>query len=78
MGTIDKMANGSYYARWRTPDGKSRSKSFARKRDAEAHLVDVEGTKITGGYIDPSRSRVKVGPWADEWLAGKTLSLIHI
>lgn len=72
MGTIDRMASGRYYARWRTPDGKSRSKSLARKRDAEAHLVDVEGAKIPGGYIDPSRARVKVGPWADDWLAGKT------
>ena len=72
MGTIDKMANGRYYARWRTPEGKSRSKSFTRKKDAEGHLVHVEGTKITGGYIDPSRARVKVGPWADQWLAGKT------
>jgi integrase len=72
MGTIDKMANGRYYARWRTPEGKSRSKSFTRKKDAEGHLVNVEGAKIAGGYIDPSRARVKVGPWADQWLAGKT------
>ncbi len=72
MGTIDKRANGRYYARWRTPDGKSRSKAFARKRDAEAYLSGVEGAKTTGGYVDPARGRVKLGPWADDWLAGKT------
>lgn len=72
MGTIDKRTNGRYYARWRTPDGKSRSKAFVRKRDAEAYLNGVEGAKTAGGYIDPARARVKFGPWADEWLAGKT------
>ncbi|MCB0912262.1 MAG: tyrosine-type recombinase/integrase family protein [Propionibacteriaceae bacterium] len=72
MGTIDRRTNGRYYARWRTPDGKSRSKAFARKRDAEAYLSGVEGAKTTGGYVDPARGRVKLGPWADDWLAGKT------
>jgi len=72
MGTIEKELSGSYRARWRTPDGKSRSKSFPRKKDAENYLNGVEGDKRIGGYVDPSRSRVTVGIWADEWLAGKT------
>jgi integrase len=71
MGTINRHANGSYYARWRTPDGKSRKKAFTRKRDAETYLSKVEGTKATGSYIDPSRAKLKIGPWADQWLAGK-------
>ena len=58
MGTINRQANGSYYARWRTPDGKSRKKAFARKRDAETYLSKVEGTKATGSYIDPSRAKL--------------------
>jgi integrase len=71
MGTINRQANGSYYARWRTPDGKSRKKAFARKRDAGIYLSKVEGTKAAGSYIDPSRAKLKIGPWADQWLAGK-------
>lgn len=72
MGTIDKLPNGSYYARWRTLDGKSRSKSFERKKDAEVYLVGVERAKLAGNYVDPSRAKVKMGPWADRWLADKT------
>ena len=71
MGTIEKRANGRYWARWRTLDGKSRSKSFLRKKDAETYLNGVEGAKQTGGYVDPSRARVSVGKWADQWLAGR-------
>lgn len=71
MGSIEKRVNGRYYARWRTPDGQSRIKAFDKKKDAENHLVDVEGSKLKGGYVDPGRARVKVGPWADQWLAGK-------
>lgn len=72
MGTIDKLPNGSYYARWRTLDGKSRSKSFERKKDAEVYLVGVERAKLAGTYVDPSRAKVTLGPWADQWLADKT------
>ena len=72
MGSIEQRSNGRYYARWRTPDGKSRIRAFDRKREAEAHLVDVEGSKLKGSYVDPGRAKVKVGPWADQWLAGRT------
>lgn len=71
MASIEKRENGRYYARWRTPDGRSRIKAFDRKKDAEAHLVEVEGAKMTGAYVDPGRARVKLGPWADQWLAGR-------
>ncbi len=71
MASIEKRENGRYYARWRTPEGKSRVKVFDRKRDAEDHLTTVRNAKLVGGYIDPSRARVKVGPWAEQWLADK-------
>jgi Phage integrase, N-terminal SAM-like domain len=28
-------------------------------------------SKLTGSYVDPARSRVTVGEWADRWLAGQ-------
>ena len=43
-----------------------------RKRDAETFLSRVESSKNAASYIDPARARVRIGPWADEWLAGKT------
>lgn len=71
MASIEKRENGRYYARWRTPEGASRIKAFDRKKDAEDHLTTVENAKLVGGYVDPSRAKVKVGPWADQWLEGK-------
>ena len=41
-----------YRARWRDPDGKSRSSTFIRKADAERFLTGQEHSKLTGGYVD--------------------------
>ena len=62
MASIDKRANG-WKARWRTPLGESRSKTFKRKADAEAHLTKVESAKLVGGYIDTSTERVTLADW---------------
>jgi integrase len=61
-----------YLARYRPP-GSSRkvSKSFSRRQDARDWLTTVENSKITGAYVDPNRSKVTVGTWADEWLESK-------
>lgn len=47
MPSIDKWKDG-YRARWRSPDGKSRSKVFARKVDAKAFLATVEQHQADG------------------------------
>lgn len=58
--------------RYRTPEGKSRNKTFARKVDAQRFAADVESTKNAGGYIDPNLSRPTVEEWATQWLKTKT------
>jgi integrase len=68
MASIKKVSTG-WRARYRTPDGASRSKSFPRKIDAERFLVSVEHRKLTGGYVDPSAGRIKFGVYAEEWRA---------
>jgi hypothetical protein len=40
-------------ARYRDPSGRERSKSFARKVDAEQFLVSIEDAKLRGAYVDP-------------------------
>ena len=60
-----------WYARYRTPDGKQRTKTFDRKRDAQQFLTTVESSKLTGAFVDPQRQGVTVGEWGDKWLAGK-------
>ncbi|HET9302145.1 MAG TPA: N-terminal phage integrase SAM-like domain-containing protein [Propionibacteriaceae bacterium] len=71
MASIDKVAGG-YRVRWRTPDGKSRSKTEKRAVDAQRLKTSVEHSKDVGTYLDPSRSKVKVGAWAPTWLQSQT------
>jgi integrase len=71
MASVKKVATG-YRVRWRTPDGKSRSKTLKRRVDADKYLTSVEHAKDVGTYLDPSRSKITVGAWAQQWLAGQT------
>jgi hypothetical protein len=58
-------------AHYRTPDGNQRNKTFARKVDADRFLTTVESSKITGTFVDPSRSRVTFSEMASKWTASK-------
>ena len=71
MASVDRVPTG-YRVRWRTPDGKSRSKTLKRRVDAERFRTGVEHSKDVGTYIDPSRSKVTVGTWALQWLQSQT------
>jgi integrase len=66
MPSIDRRGKG-WRARWRSPDGKSRSKEFDRKIDAQRFLASIEHSKQTGGYVDPSAGRVLFRDYAEEW-----------
>lgn len=58
-----------YRVRYRRPDKKSTDKSgFRTKREAETFLASVTISKVTGDYVDPSRSKVTVGSLGPEWL----------
>ena len=58
-----------YRARWRTPDGASRVRTFERKFDAEQCLVQAEHSKATGVYVDRSAGDVTVRAYAETWIA---------
>lgn len=62
---------GSWQARYRTPDGAERSKSFPRKVDADRFLASVEGDKVRGAYVDPSAGRQTFGGYARSWMASQ-------
>jgi integrase len=70
--SIDKQANGRYRARFRTPDGHSRSKTFKRKVDAETFLTEVEHSKKVGGYVDARAGKITFGAFAEQWLDAQT------
>jgi len=67
MSSIDKQPNGHYKTRYRTPDGRSRAKTFGRKADAERFLTSVDHSKLTGAYIDPRGGKVTFGEYAARW-----------
>src|SRR5438128_265354 len=71
MAHVEKRGPRKYRARHRGPDGKERSRTFATERDAKKWLTSVEHSKEVGSYVDPKRSRVTLGEWADEWRAGR-------
>ena len=75
MSSIEKRVRDgqtSWRAHYRTPDGKQRNKTFARKGDAERFLTTVESAKLTGSFADPALARLTVGEWSARWLADQT------
>lgn len=70
MASITKVATG-WRARYRTPDGASRSKTFPRKVDAERHLAGVEHSKQSGGFADPVSGRRTFGSWWEAWRSSR-------
>ncbi|MCU1655613.1 MAG: xerD [Pseudonocardiales bacterium] len=74
MSSIEKRTTtgqARWYARYRDPSGKQRTKSFARKVDAERYLAGIETAKLSGSYIDPRRAAVTVGAFAEQWQAAQ-------
>jgi integrase len=63
-------------ARYRDPSGRERSKSFARKADAERFLVSVEDAKLRGAYVDPAAGKIAFSEWAERWF-NTTAALRH-
>jgi hypothetical protein len=70
MASIDRRPNGKYRAPWREyPGGPQRTKQFARKIDAQRHLVDVQHRLLSGTYVDPGVSRMTLDAYAEMYLA---------
>jgi integrase len=87
MASIEKVGPKKYRARYRTPDGASRSRTFGRRVDAERFLTSVESSKFQGLYVDRSAGRVALRayvaehlerqPWRPRTKAVATTSLAH-
>jgi integrase len=52
-------------------DGERRSETFIKKGDATRFANRVETGKDARTWIDPRLGKMKVGPWADQWLKRK-------
>lgn len=77
VGSISRRVAGqgerretlSWRAKYLAADGRQRSKSFRRKVDAEAWLVEQEASIRRGEWIDPRHGRETVGELWSAWLA---------
>jgi len=76
MGSINAYETSSgkrYRVIYRKPDhSQTQKRGFKTKRDAELFLASIEIDKSRGAYVDPSKSRVLVGEWLDNWMAGRS------
>jgi hypothetical protein len=77
FGNVRQRASGRYQARYRGPDGKLRSApvTFARRADALRWLALQEAEIKRGDWIDPDRSRVLFGDYAEQWITDRVLKV---
>ncbi|MCP4307577.1 MAG: site-specific integrase [bacterium] len=54
-------------ARYRTPAGRERCKSFKRKVDAERHLTQIDADLLHSDWIDPRHGSKTLQEWWEEW-----------
>ncbi len=76
LGSVRKRPGNSdkWEARYRDAAGKSRSKSFRTKREAEAFLARTVADLQRGAWVDPRHGQVTFGAWAEQWAATRHVS----
>lgn len=74
MGSIRKRPGRPkpYEARCWGPDGRQRSRSFAKKHDADTWLATQTADAARGQWIDPTAGKVPFGEFARQWLEAQT------
>ena len=77
MASIRKRADRTFpwQARYRDSNGRDRSRSFARRVDAQRFLTTLEADRLRGVYVDPSVGKVTLEAFARQWLAGQTFDV---
>jgi len=58
--------------RYRDPSGRERSKSFARKVDADRFMATIQADLIRGEWTDPRLSRTTLAEWSQRWMVTKS------
>ena len=73
MGHVEKKTDSTgkntRQAGWGDPAVSGRQAAFAKKFDAERHLVRIEGDKLRGNYVEPAAGRVSTR--TDQWRASQ-------
>ena len=63
-----------YRVRWVDPGGSERSRSFARKTDADRFRSSTEADLDRDEYIDPRARKITLRQFSETWLAAQTFS----
>jgi integrase len=69
--SVQRRGN-SWRAKYYGPDGRQRSKTFARKADAERWLSRERSLMAQGDWTDPALGRILFGEYANAWLDNRT------
>ena len=81
MAWVTKTERGRWKARYRAPNGRTRSKTWDRKTDAEKWLRAELGRRDRHEWIDPAMSKTTFADWLPRWeatrgnLAASTLAM---
>ena len=59
-----------WLAVWIAPDGREKSRAFAKRAEADRYGKGQEADVERGTYVDAKARRTTVGQWCDTWLAG--------
>ena len=63
-----KNGKSAYLVRFTNPsDGRTRSRQFAQKKDADAFASQVGVARIDGTYVDPRGGRITLAAWWARW-----------
>lgn len=85
FGRVRQLPSGQWQARYPGPDGQLRSAphTFAREKDADQWLSEVETDLRRGDWTDPDAGRIPLSQYAKAWieerpgLAVRTKELYH-
>ena len=68
-GWIRRADSGRYQARYRIPGGRTRSRTFERRKDADRWLRHEVARLDRGDWIDPDAGTVTIAEWSNRWMA---------
>ncbi len=71
FGNVRMLPSGRFQIRYPGPDGRLRTgtTTYATKTLADRALTMIEAQMVTGEWTDPQRAKVKLGVYAETWIA---------